>query len=53
MTIHKVEDKIYVEFPVAMLGRELLFTSSIENTSDGEKVHRDSWEEQMYVCVLR
>ena len=35
MTIHKVEDKIYVEFPVAMLGRELLFTSSIENTSDG------------------
>ena len=35
MTIHKVEDKVYVEFPVAMLGRELLFTSSIENTSDG------------------
>lgn len=35
MTIHKVEDKIYVEFPVAMLGRDLLFTSSIENTSDG------------------
>ena len=35
MTIHKVEDKIYVEFPVTMLGRELLFTSSIENTSDG------------------
>lgn len=35
MTLHKVEDKIYVEFPVAMLGRELLFTSSIENTSDG------------------
>ncbi len=35
MTIHKIEDKIYVEFPVAMLGRELLLTSSIENTSDG------------------
>lgn len=35
MTIHKVEDKVYVEFPVAMLGRELLLTSSIENTSDG------------------
>lgn len=35
MTVHKVEDKIYVEFPVAMFGRELLLTSSIENTSDG------------------
>ena len=35
MTIHKEEDKVYVEFPVAMLGRELLLTSSIENTSDG------------------
>ena len=35
MTIHKVEDKVYVEFPVVMLGRELLLTSSIENTSDG------------------
>lgn len=35
MTIHKVENKVYVEFPVAMLGRELLLTSSIENTSDG------------------
>lgn len=39
MTVHKVGDKIYVEFPVAMLGCELLFTSSIENTSDpGEGV---------------
>lgn len=35
MTIHKVEDKVYVEFPVAMLGREMLLASSIENTSDG------------------
>ena len=32
MTIHKVEGKIYVEFPIDMLGREMLFTSSIENT---------------------
>ena len=30
MTIHKVEGKVYVEFPVAMLGREMLFASSIE-----------------------
>ena len=35
MTIHKVEGKIYVEFPIDMLGREMLFASSIENTSDG------------------
>lgn len=35
MTIHKVNDKVYVEFPLALLGREMLFTSSIENTSDG------------------
>lgn len=35
MTIHKVGDKVYVEFPVALLGREMLFASSIENTSDG------------------
>lgn len=34
MTIHKVNDKVYVEFPLAMLGREMMFTSSIENTSD-------------------
>lgn len=34
MTIHKVNDKVYVEFPLSMLGREMLFTSSIENTSD-------------------
>lgn len=35
MTIHKVNDKIYVEFPLSLLGKEMLFTSSIENTSDG------------------
>lgn len=35
MTIHKVEGKVYVEFPVALLGREMLFASSIENISDG------------------
>lgn len=39
MTVHKVNDKIYVEFPVDMLGREMLLTSVIENTSDaGEGV---------------
>lgn len=35
MTIHKVDGKVYVEFPVALLGREMLFASSIENISDG------------------
>lgn len=35
MTIHKVEGKVYVEFPIDLLGREMLFASSIENTSDG------------------
>lgn len=42
MTIHKVEGKVYVEFPVAMLGREMLFASSIENTSDGGEELPDS-----------
>ena len=35
MTVHKVEDKVYVEFPVSMLGKEMLLVSAIENTSDG------------------
>ena len=35
MTIHKVGDKIYVEFPTALLGRDMLLVSSIENISDG------------------
>lgn len=35
MTVHKVNDKVYVEFPLSMLGRDMLFTSAIETTSDG------------------
>lgn len=34
MKIHKVEDKIYVEFPLAYLSREMMITSSIESISD-------------------
>lgn len=34
MTIHKIGDKVYVEFPVRLLNKEMLFTSSIENISD-------------------
>ncbi len=34
MTIHKVGDKIYVEFPLALLQRDMILTSSIEKTSD-------------------
>lgn len=35
MTLHKVNDKIYVEFPTRLLGREMLLVSAIENTGDG------------------
>lgn len=35
MTIHKVGDKIYVEFPLNLLERDMLLTSSIVSTSDG------------------
>lgn len=35
MTMHKVGDKIYAEFPLHLLGRDMMLTSSIVNTSDG------------------
>lgn len=34
MTIHKIGDKAYVEFPFSLLGKEMLFTSTIEGISD-------------------
>lgn len=34
MTLHKVGDKVYVEFPVRLLNKEMLFTSSVERISD-------------------
>ena len=34
MTLHKIDDKVYVEFPLALLGKEMLFTSTIEGISD-------------------
>ena len=39
MTVHKIEDKVLVEFPVRLLGKDMMLTSSIENISDnGEGV---------------
>lgn len=34
MTIHKIGDKAYIEFPFSLLGKEMLFTSTIEGISD-------------------
>ena len=34
MTIHKVEDKIYLEVPVGIFGRDLLVDTHIDRTSD-------------------
>lgn len=34
MTIHKVDDKVYVEFPFSLLEKGMLFTSSIAGISD-------------------
>ena len=39
MTIHKVGDKVLVEFPIRLLGKDMMLTSSIEDISDnGEGV---------------
>lgn len=39
MTIHKVGDKVYVEYPLNLLGKDMLLVSSIEDISDnGEGV---------------
>lgn len=39
MTIHKVGDKVLVEYPLNLLGKEMLLVSSIEDISDnGEGV---------------
>ena len=39
MTIHYTGGNVYVEFPLDLLGKDMLFASSIENTSDnGEGV---------------
>ena len=34
ITIHKIDDKLYFEFPKSLLGREFLMGSSISATSD-------------------
>ncbi|MCR9012573.1 zinc-dependent metalloprotease [Gabonibacter chumensis] len=34
MTLHKIGDKVYVEFPMNLLNKEMLFTSSVERISD-------------------
>ena len=39
MTVHKIGDKVLVEFPIRLLGKDMMLTSSIENISDnGEGV---------------
>lgn len=39
MKVHRINGKVYVEFPVRFLGKDMLYTSSIENISDnGEGV---------------
>ena len=39
MTVHKIGDKVLVEFPIKLLGKDMMLTSSIENISDnGEGV---------------
>ena len=39
MKVHRINGKVYVEFPSAYLGKDMLFASSIENISDnGEGV---------------
>ena len=39
MTVHKWKDKVYVEFPVDLLGKDMMLVSSIEDISDnGEGV---------------
>ena len=34
MTLHKIEDKIYVELPLSLMGRNLVLNSGIERVSD-------------------
>ncbi len=34
MTVHKIDGKVFVEFPLALLDKDMLLLSSIEQTSD-------------------
>ncbi len=34
LTLHRVEDKLYLELPDSLLGRELMITTTIERTGD-------------------
>lgn len=34
MTVHKVDGKVYVEFPLSLQNKDMLLLSSIERTSD-------------------
>lgn len=34
MTVHKIDGKVFVEFPLALLDKDMLLLSSIERTSD-------------------
>lgn len=34
MTIHRYEDKLYLELPLSLIGRDFLVTSAIESSSD-------------------
>ncbi|MFR1240448.1 MAG: DUF5118 domain-containing protein, partial [Butyricimonas faecihominis] len=39
MTLHQVDGKVLVEFPLNLLGKEMMFTSAIRSISDnGEGV---------------
>lgn len=37
MTVHVIGDKAYVEFPLSLLGKDLLYTTSIKSISDCEE----------------
>ena len=39
MTLHRVDEKVLVEFPLKLLGKEMMFSSAIRSISDnGEGV---------------
>lgn len=52
MTVHKIGDKVLVEFPIRLLGKDMMLTSSIENISDNGEGVVGQFADMAYRSVL-
>lgn len=50
MTVHMIEGKAYVEFPLSLLERDLLYTTSIQSISDNGEGIVGQFSDDVCVC---